>query len=269
MPLAEQIAPHLPNLRRFARLLTGKQAAGDAAVARLLEAIVADPALFPDLPPRIGLYQCFLTAFTTRLEDPEAQAEELGGTAARSLAALSPQARYAFLLVSVEEFERDEAARILEVSEARIDDLLTQANSEIGRQIATDVLIIEDEPLIAIDLRRILEDLGHRVTAIARTHADAVKAAELKKPGLVLADIRLADGSSGLDAVNDMLGAFAVPVVFVTAYPEKLMTGERPEPTFLIAKPFREDAVKAIVSQVLFFDQQARRREKGRSASTN
>ena len=236
-------------------------------MARLLEVIVADATIFPDLPPRMGLYQCFLSAFTTRLEDPDSQAEEIGKTAARSLAALSPQARQAFLLVSVEEFERDEAARILEVSESRIDDLLRQANSEIGRQIATDVLIIEDEPLIAIDLQRILEDLGHRVTSIARTHTDALAAAELKKPGLVLADIRLADGSSGLDAVNDMLGTFSVPVVFITAYPEKLMTGERPEPTFLIAKPFREDAVKAIISQVLFFDQQARRRQNGRSAS--
>jgi CheY-like chemotaxis protein len=123
------------------------------------------------------------------------------------------------------------------------------------------VLIIEDEPLIAAELKRILGELGHRVTSIARTHKDAMKAAAVQKPGLVLADIRLADGSSGLDAVNEILGGFTVPVVFITAYPEKLMTGERPEPTFLIAKPFREEAVKAIVSQVLFFDQQAERRE--------
>jgi CheY-like chemotaxis protein len=269
MPLAEHIAPHLPNLRRFARLLTGSQKAGDTAVARLLEAIVADASVYPDLPPRVALYQCFLSAFTTRMEDPAAQADEIGRTAARSLAALPLQARQAFLLVSVEEFERKEAALILEVSESRIDDLLEQASREIGRQIATDVLIIEDEPLIAMDLQRILQDLGHRVTSIARTHKDALKAAALQKPGLVLADIRLADGSSGLDAVNDILGAFTVPVVFVTAYPQKLMTGERPEPTFLITKPFREDAVKAIISQVLFFDQQARRRTNGRSALTS
>jgi CheY-like chemotaxis protein len=193
--------------------------------------------------------------------DPATQAGELGMTAARSLAALPPKARQAFLLVSVEGFDRTEAAQILEVADARIDDLLKQANSEIGRQIATDVLIIEDEPLIAAELKRILGELGHRVTSIARTHKDAMKAAAVQKPGLVLADIRLADGSSGLDAVNEILGGFTVPVVFITAYPEKLMTGERPEPTFLIAKPFREEAVKAIVSQVLFFDQQAERRE--------
>jgi CheY-like chemotaxis protein/DNA-directed RNA polymerase specialized sigma24 family protein len=269
MPLADQIAPHLPHLRRFARLLTGSQRTGDTAVARLLEAIVADASVFPSLPPRIGLYQCFLSAFTTRMEDPAAQADEIGITAARSLAALPQQARQAFLLVSVEEFERDEAAQILDVSESRIKDLLEQASKEIGRQIATEVLIIEDEPLIAMDLERILKDLGHRVTSVARTHKDALKAAAAQKPGLVLADIRLADGSSGLDAVNDILGTFTVPVVFITAYPEKLMTGERPEPTFLITKPFREDAVKAIVSQVLFFEQQSKRRTNGRSALTS
>ena len=260
MPLAARIAPHLPNLRRFARLLAGSQRSGDAAVARVLEAIIADASFFPDLPPRIGLYQCFVSAFTSRIVDPAAQANELGITAARSLAALPAMARQAFLLVSVEEFDRSEAAQILEVPDARIDELLKQANNEIGRQIATDVLIIEDEPLIAAELKRMLQELGHHVTSIARTREDAMKAAALNKPGLVLADIRLADGSSGLDVVNDILGSFTDPVVFVTAFPEKLMTGERPEPTFLIAKPFREEAVKAIVSQVLFFDQQAERR---------
>ena len=184
----------------------------------------------------------------------------IGDTAARSLAALTPEGRQAFLLVAVEGFSAPDAARILQMSERRINELLKEAGAEIGRQIATNVLIVEDEPLIALDLQRILEGLGHSVSSIARTHKDALKAARIEKPGLVIADIRLADGSSGLDAVNDILRSFAVPVVFVTAFPEKLATGTGPEPTFVIPKPFREDAVKAIVSQVLFFDQQARQR---------
>jgi DNA-directed RNA polymerase specialized sigma24 family protein/CheY-like chemotaxis protein len=260
MSLAEKISAHLPQLRRFARLLTGSQAAGDAAVARVLQAVLADPSIFPELPPRLGLYQCFLEAFTTRLEDKSKDGMGLGPTAARSLAALSPQARQAFLLVTVEEFSPHEAAQILEISDRRTEQLLEEAGAVIGSQISTDVLIIEDEPLIALDLKTLLGDLGHRVTSIARTHDDALRAASQTKPGLVMADIRLADGSSGLDAVNDILARFNVPVIFVTAYPDRLMTGERPEPTFLITKPFREDAVKAIVSQVLFFDQQAKRR---------
>lgn len=267
MSLAESIAPHLPHLRRFARLLTGTQQAGDSSVARVLQVIAADPSVFPDLPPRLGLYQCFLSVLTRRYREAGPQPGLIGDTAARSLAALTPEARQTFLLITVEGFGHAEAAKILETSERRIGELLKEAGAEIGRQIATDVLIIEDEPLIALDLQRILESVGHRVISIARTHKDALKAAGLKKPGLVIADIRLADGSSGLDAVNDMLRSFTVPVVFVTAFPEKLTTGLGPEPTFLIPKPFREGAVKAIVSQVLFFDQQAKRGPAGQSAA--
>ena len=73
------------------------------------------------------------------------------------------------------------------------------------------------------------------------------------RPGLVLADIQLADGSSGIDAVKDILGRFDVPVIFITAFPERLLTGERPEPTFLITKPFQPETVKAAIGQALFF----------------
>ena len=260
MSLADSIAPHLPPLRRFARLLTGDRQAGDGAVARVLQAIAADPSSFPELPPRLGIYQCFLATLTRRHRDSGPRHGLIGDTATRSLAALSPEGRQAFLLVTVEGFSPTEAGLILEMSKRRIDELLREVGAEISRQIATDVLIIEDEPLIALDLQRILENLGHKVVSIARTHTDALKAAQSKKPGLVIADIRLADGSSGLDAVNDILATFSVPVVFVTAFPEKLTTGRGPEPTFLIPKPFREDAVKAIVSQVLFFDQLAAKR---------
>ena len=131
---------------------------------------------------------------------------------------------------------------------AKLDELIDIAGREIAAQVATDVLIIEDEPMIAMDLESIVEGLGHRVTSVARTHGEAVKAVDQHKPGLVLADIQLADGSSGLDAVNEMLGTFAVPVIFITAYPDRLLTGERPEPAFLITKPYQPDTVKAIVS---------------------
>ena len=75
-----------------------------------------------------------------------------------------------------------------------------------------------------------------------------------ERPGIVLADIQLADGSSGIDAVNEILEKDALPVIFITAYPERLLTGERPEPTFLVTKPFREETVKALISQALFFE---------------
>jgi CheY-like chemotaxis protein len=115
--------------------------------------------------------------------------------------------------------------------------------------------------MIVMDLESIVEGLGHRVAGVARTHSEALSAVEKEEPGLVLADIQLADGSSGLDAVNDMLVSIQVPVIFITAYPDRLLTGERPEPTFLITKPYQPDTVKAIVSQALFFERRAKLRD--------
>src|SRR5262249_17468562 len=195
MSLADVIAPHLPRLRRFARLLTGTQRDGDAAVARVLQVIVADPSLFPELPHRIALYQCFLSVLTRRYRESGPRAGLIGETAARTLSALAPEARQAFLLVAVEGFSEREAAQILEVSHKELSARLGEAGAGIGEQLATDVLIIEDEPLIALDLQNILHNLNHRVILIARTYKDALRAVALRKPGLVIADIQLADGS--------------------------------------------------------------------------
>jgi len=135
--------------------------------------------------------------------------------------------------------------------------LVAEALAEIDRQTTTRVLIIEDEPIIAMDIESIVRDLGHDVTGIAVTRDEAVALARKIKPGLVLADIQLADDSSGIDAVKDILAEFTVPVIFITAFPERLLTGERPEPTFLITKPFQRSTVKAAIAQALFFNSTA------------
>lgn len=177
--------------------------------------------------------------------------------AQKNLAKLTPISRQAFLLTAVEGFSPGETARILDVFEDQIGDLIDQAGREIGEQVATSILIIEDEPLIAMDIEQLVMGLGHEVTAIARTQSEAVAFIEDRKPGMVLADIQLADGSSGIDAVNEILTKINVPVIFITAYPERLLTGERPEPAFLITKPFMPDMVTALISQALFFERNA------------
>lgn len=258
MSIAEQVAGHLPYLRRFARAVTGSQKSGDSYVVSTLEAILADPAVFPaSLPPRLGLYRTFLTILNSIPLNSKTAGEphDPGLSAAnRNLEILAPRARQAFLLVAVEEFSLQDAALALDIGQAELQRLIDEAGREIARQIATDVVIIEDEPLIALDLERVVTELGHRVVKIARTEKQAIEAVRRARPGLVLADIQLADGSSGLDAVNEILRSFSVPVVFVTAYPQRLLTGRRPEPTFLITKPFQSDTVKAVISQALFFD---------------
>src|SRR6202022_5109781 len=106
-----------------------------------------------------------------------------------------------------------------------------------------------------------LEEQGHRRSNVARTHREAVDAVRRERPGLILADIQLADGSSGLEAVNQILESFSVPVIFITAYPERFLTGTPPEPAFLITKPFGIDSLKAVISQALFFDRKSRRKD--------
>jgi DNA-directed RNA polymerase specialized sigma24 family protein len=260
MSISASIAPHLPYLRRFARALTGNQQTGDSYVVGVLEAFLADTRSFPrDVDSRVALYRTFLKIWNAvDLNHSASDACTALDRAARSLDAITPRPRQAFLLTAVEGFTPAEAALVLDVPIGTVTDLLTQAGREIATQVATDVLIIEDEPLIAIDLESLVQGLGHRVTSIARTQREAVEAAQTKRPGLVLADIQLADGSSGLDAVNDILQKFDVPVIFITAFPERLLTGERPEPTFLIGKPFDPNMVRAVISQALFFGMTAK-----------
>jgi len=166
---------------------------------------------------------------------------------------IAPRSRQAFLLTALEGFTPSEAAQILDTSFDEVEQLISEAQAEIDAELATDVLIIEDEPVIAADIEGLVRELGHEVVDIAATRKEAMDAVARKRPGLVLADIQLADGSSGIDAVKDILGRFDVPVIFITAFPERLLTGERPEPTFLITKPFQPETVKAAIGQALFF----------------
>jgi CheY-like chemotaxis protein len=260
MPIAREIAPHLPYLRRFARALSGTQASGDAYVVQTLEALVADPSIFPrGVHPQVGLYKIFLKLWSTSDIARRAMPGAPASGVERNIESLTPRARQAFLLSSVEGFAPEMVQEIMDISAADCAALMDQANREIAAQVATDVLIIEDEPIIAIDIESMVQEQGHTVVGIARTHKEAIAIVKTKRPGLVLADIQLADGSSGLDAVNEILLSINVPVIFITAYPERLLTGDKPEPAFLITKPFQPDAVKAAISQALFFDRKAGR----------
>jgi len=256
MQLSIRIAPHLPYLRRFARSITGSQKSGDAYVAATLEALIADPSIFPDASnDQIALYRLFVQLLESA-SVPEVRSDSEFAwerQAAARLENLSPLSRQAFLLVSVEGFTVAQAGEILGLGEGETGQLLDRASREISQHLATRVLIIEDEPLIAMQLEDLVTGLGHTICGTAATRTQAREVVAERMPGLVLADIQLADGSSGLDAVDDILALGSVPVIFITAYPERLLTGDRPEPTYLVTKPFQEATVRAAISQALFF----------------
>lgn len=268
LPLSQQIAGDLPFLRRYARALSGSQALGDAMVKTALERALSDEALKRSLGDgRPALYRVFHivldeSAAGAREETPERTPKEASAEATANskeanalsrLSAVTDQTRQALLLTTVEGFTPSQAAQIMGLGEDEIAKLSKAAISTIDAEQRTSVLVIEDEPMIQMQLEDLVLSLGHQISGTATTKAEAVQSVEADRPGLILADIQLADGSSGLDAVQDILAIGEVPVVFITAYPERLLTGDRVEPTYLVTKPFREETVKASISQALFF----------------
>ncbi|MFG1431368.1 response regulator [Xanthobacter sp. V2C-8] len=243
------IVKQIPSLRRYARALLGSQAAGDAAVQDTLSALIDGKVpLDSGVSPRVALHRAFHRVWNRKAVPglPDLRADQ-------RLQAMDVSSRVAFLLTAMEGFSYTEAASILGVPIEEVEAQVIAAQRDIDRQTATRVLIIEDEWVIALDLRSLVSDLGHEVVGVAPTRSKAVELAEAGDFGLVLADIQLADGSSGVDAVSDILGGCDVPVIFITAFPDRLLTGERPEPTYLITKPFLSETVKATIAQALFF----------------
>lgn len=258
--ISELIATSLPYLRRYARALTGSQDTGDRYAAATLEAILAEEAFFapdldaPDLDAKVALFKAFHLVWSSAgapLGEPDSR---LSAAAQGHMTNLTPLTREALLLHALEGFHAGEIAQIMQTSADEAQSLIKVALAEMEQSVAGKVMVIEDEAIIAMDICAIVQEMGHAITGIARTRTEAVALAAKSRPDLILADIQLADNSSGIDAVNDILRQFDdVPVIFVTAFPERLLTGTRPEPAFLITKPFFEDQVRSAVSQAMFF----------------
>lgn len=170
MSIRDRVAAQLPYLRRYARALAGSQASGDAYVRALLESLVQGaPTLDRELSPRVALYKAFHDIWSGPARvyhrgDPGRDA----GTPEERIQVLSPLARQALLLSALEGFTFHEIAAILNVMPEQAEQLAADAQLEIERDLATDVLVIEDEAVIAMDIKELAEELGHRVVDIDR-----------------------------------------------------------------------------------------------------
>ncbi|MEM0937816.1 MAG: response regulator [Pseudomonadota bacterium] len=246
---------NLPYLRRYARALTGSQETGDTYASATLEALIEDSSIFDDsISPKAGLFRAFHLIWSSAGAPVSEGDDAMSRRAQGHMATLTPNSREALLLHTIEDFRLGEISAIMQISEAEARELVDRARTEMEDSIAGRVLIIEDEAIIAMDIEGIVAALGHAVTGIARTAARAVELGRRDPPDLILADIQLADDSSGIDAVNELLRSFPdMPVIFITAFPERLLTGDRPEPAFLISKPYTEEQIRSSVSQAMFF----------------
>ncbi|MBS0123578.1 response regulator [Thetidibacter halocola] len=253
--LSADVGANLPYLRRYARALTGSQARGDTYAMATLEAILNDPDSYSRaLAPKVALFKVFHGIWASSGAPLDA---EDGGPAARAqehLGRLTFGTREALLLHTIEEMSFDQIGEVMELTATEAGELVDIAYAEMAKSVSGRVMIIEDEAIIAVDLEAIVSEMGHRVTGVARTEKGALDLAAREVPDLILSDIQLADNSSGIDAVNGILQQTpGIPVIFITAFPERLLTGEGPEPAFLISKPYTEEQVRSAVSQAMFF----------------
>jgi CheY-like chemotaxis protein len=254
-----EIAAMLPGLRRFSRTLSGSYSRGDEQINKLIETPISVESVWSgDGSARVAMYRALLRIWgqstgNSALAQSLLLLDEMADSATGQM---SPQARQAFLLTNLEGFCRFEVSQILEISEDEVQDLLAYASSQISELSSSNILIIEDEPFIAAQLKTIVRGLGHWAQGPARTRGEAREAILNFRPDLILSDIQLADDISGIEVVSEFLRESTVPVIFITAYPERLLTGQRLEPTYLVSKPFTKEKIQAIICQALFFHQQ-------------
>jgi DNA-directed RNA polymerase specialized sigma24 family protein/CheY-like chemotaxis protein len=252
--VSDDLGACLPFLRRYARALTGSQSSGDAFAAAALEAILTDRSVLDGVDTRTGVFRVLYRIWSSAGAPVEEGESGAKAKAQKHLAKLTNHSREALLLHTIEEFSYADVGAIIGVEESEAQGLVEIARREMADSVTGSVMIIEDEAIIAMDIESIVAEMGHRVTGIARTRDEAVKLGRADVPDLILADIQLADNSSGIDAVNDLLGELGMrPVIFITAFPERLLTGNKPEPAFLISKPYTVDQVVSAVSQAMFF----------------
>ena len=251
--MSEAITRTLPFLRRYARAVTGSQQQGDEWVRLCAEVAVRQPDLIAEAEDtKVGVFALF-----HRLRQPfgniEAAADggSVSGRLKESLTDMAPLQRQVLLLTVLEGFTVGDAAHVLGVTIDAAERSLEEARRELQRVASVRVLVIEDEAVIALDVADIVRNAGHEVVGIAATEKTAVELAAKHSPHLVLADIQLRGSDSGISAVNQIMKSMSVPVIFVTGFPERLLTGKQVEPAFVISKPFDPDLLRAAIAQAL------------------
>lgn len=251
--MSEAITRTLPFLRRYARAVTGSQQHGDEWVHLCAEVALQQPELVAKLEDtKLGVFALFhrLQQPFGGLDEPP-EAASVSGRLKESLTEMAPLQRRVLLLTVLEGFTVSDAAYILDIDADTAERSLQEARRELQRVASVRVLVIEDEAVIALDVADIVRNAGHEVVGIAPTEKAAVELAKKHSPHLVLADIQLRGADSGITAVKEIMRAMNVPVIFVTGYPERLLTGAQIEPAFVISKPFDPDLLRAAIAQAL------------------
>jgi len=116
------------------------------------------------------------------------------------------------------------------------------------------ILIAEDEKIISLDIKRILEKSGYKIVSIVNNGVDAIIKAEREKPDLILMDIKLDGAINGIEASKIILEKLNVPIVFLTALTdnETLQNAKLSGTCEYLLKPFNEISLHSTIEMALY-----------------
>lgn len=235
------------SLRQFARAVTADQLAGDELVRAVTEEMRADG----EIKDRAEAFRRFVAKWRELTREDAAPKLFTDAALVQSIGPPPAQERMVLLLSDVAGFSAHEVEAILGPLDSPHADLLAAARSAVSKSRKARAVIVEDEPLVAMDLRGILEGMGLEVVGMARTAASGARIAADRRPDILLADYNLEGNSTGVEAVLGMQESHRCPVVFITGYPDKVLSGEDVEPDFVIVKPYKAEAIRAVVAHCL------------------
>jgi PAS domain S-box-containing protein len=116
------------------------------------------------------------------------------------------------------------------------------------------ILVVEDEQIVATELREILSGLGYRTVAPASTGLEALARIEETQPDLILMDIRIKGGMDGIETAGRIMARWDIPIIYVTAHAdhETLRRAKVTEPLGYVLKPFSERELQIAVEIAIY-----------------
>ena len=162
-----------------------------------------------------------------------------------------PKTQVAVLLNDVLGFTKDEINRVIEPTSNSVTELIVTGRVMHASTAKGSVVIIEDEALIASDLSMIVGGLGAKVVGSAKNAKEASSLILKYQPDLIFADFNLEDEKTGVDVVQESRAYHQCPVVFVTGFPEDVLSGSEREPDVVIGKPYSVESIRAAAAHCL------------------
>lgn len=241
--------PPLGVVRQFSRAVFADRLIGDELMRMTMTRVSIDPA--SSSSSVVDVMGAFLHSWRMALKErPSSPVLFSDAALIDALPEPPDDARLLLLMVDVMGLMPQQAAQVIGLSEDP-KSVLRRARHDLRIEKKATAVVVEDEPLIAADIRAILERLGVEVAGEASSAEEAVKVAAESRPDVILADYNLDGRDTGIDAVMRINETHDCPVVFITGFPDRVLQGEEIEPDFVISKPYTPDNVRAAVVHCL------------------